>query len=61
MKMYGGLNVQLHIYFISLPDADELPSSCPIYPIHRSLGEPQSWSGCRGKDKKPKISAPVRN
>jgi hypothetical protein len=57
MKMYEGVNVQLHIYFISLPDGDELPSSCPTYPLHRGLGEPQSWSGCCGKEKNPKISA----
>jgi hypothetical protein len=57
MKMYGGVNVQLHIYLLSLSDGDKLPPSCPTYPIHRSLGETQSWSGCYGRDINPKICA----
>jgi hypothetical protein len=57
IRMYGGVNVQLHIYLISLPDGVELPSSYHTYPIHRSVGEPQSWSEYCGEDKNPKISA----
>jgi hypothetical protein len=68
MKMFGGVEVQLHAFLTSKLDGGEYSASHPgsrftareralAHPLNRRLGGLQSWSACGGK----KIPAPARD
>jgi hypothetical protein len=61
MKVYGGINIQIHIFLTLVLAAGEWLASRPGHFTHRErapgahwigrLGGPQSWSGRHGEEK----------
>jgi hypothetical protein len=60
MKVYVGMDSQIHIFLTSALAGGEWSASCPYrftprespqYPLDWRLGEPQSWSERRGEQK----------
>jgi hypothetical protein len=61
LKMYGKVEVQLHMFLTLALDGGEWSASCPCffipgkeswYPTDRRLGGPQRWFGHDGKEEK---------